>query len=413
MHKLIITGVICIALLTGKQALAAPQPGIAINNALKLLQENKPKEALTALERLITKSKPNLNALLIAGNAYMELDNYKKALELYEKGIKLYPNNLSIIQNKAVALYHQEDFIKAGDAFLALCKLQRSQKESKEQSRNTKNKAEKKSPPNWYSSQYQAGACYYKGEAYSKVLEVLKPLVSHHDLSAYTDTQQLIAHSYIAQKKWKQAASSLETLLKVHIDDRATWKLLAEVQIQQNKLKKAATALQIAYKLKKPTADESIRLARVYLQINSPLLAVASILDSQKDLTTRQLDLLSIAQEKSGRPILAEEALLQAIELKPTAKRHFELAKIYFRNQQYDAAIKFFEKTTEHKEFKAMAYYLLGQSYLEINETEHSRRMFTKALTFKKVRAYASNGIMLLDQKQRLLKEKQALYDNQ
>lgn len=403
MYKLIVSCALCITFFAGQACFAAPRANPAIHKAYKELQANHPKKALELLESTLASSRPNVSAMVIAGNAYMELEETPKALALYKRGTKLYPHDTHLLQNKAVALYYLEQFAEAGDCFHQLSDLQRTPKGKHQK------KSGNKADPSWYNSQYQAGVCYYKASDYNNALTMLTPLTVYPEYKAFCDTHRLIAHSYIAQKKWKEATAILASLLKTEVNNRDAWKLLAEVYIQRGKLKKGAAALQVAHSLKPATSGECMRLAKVYLQVNSPLLAVKSIKASPEPLTAKQLELLSIAQEKGGHLKRAAQAIEKAISLAPSPKRHFELAKIYFRNQQYSNAIPHFDKAAAKTKYKGLAYYFQGQCYLQLNQYDNAKKLFIKAKKYKKVRLSAASGMMLIQQKERIRNEEKAL----
>lgn len=373
----------------------AAHSGHKINSAFKALQEDKPQQALSLLTSVLEKTKPNISALLIAGNAHMQLDAPAKALKIYERGVKLYPDHVGIIQNKAIALYDLEKFRFAGDAFVRVATLQR-----KEKSKKSKKKAD--SCPDWYKSRYQATACYYKAQKYGLALKTVLPLMPHSKYSEHTDTQKLLAHIYIAQEKWKKAIHELSSLVARYPESREFWMLLAEVNIRANKLKNGAAALQVAYKLKAPTKNEAMRLARIYLQVDAPLLASKSIL-SCKHLTASEYDLLAVAYERAGEYSQAATALQKAINCKGTPKRFFELGKLFYRNQNYTEAIQPLRVASKKlKKKKGLSIYLLGQCFLNTAQNKQAKKMFMKAKKYRSVRSHATHALSLLNNMEQL-----------
>ena len=373
---------------------------LVINAALEALQKDNPQKALELLEGPLQTSSPNISAFLIAGNAYIELDKTKQALALYEKGLKIYPKDIKLLQNKAITLYYLEKYNEAGEMFLDVAKKQHSIV-SKDR------KADQ--APEWYKTQYQAGICFYKAEKYGAAQRALLPLSKQNAYKEWLDVQQVLAHSYLAQEKWKQAEQVLTAYLAVNKQKKKIWILLAEVHIRQNKLKTAAATMQVAKTIAPPSVNECMRLARLYLQVNSPLLAADSINTCPKPLTVKQYDLLAIAQEKSGHINLASHSLTEALKKEKSAKRSLALGKLYYRHEEYKKAIQPLTIAAKNKKHSGLAHYLLGQCYLECGDEKVAEKMFVEASKNKRIRLNAKSALRLLKQKQKIREDKNAL----
>lgn len=397
MYKLIVWCVVSLLLACAfpDTSSASPRSAQAINKAITALQADKPQEALDLVMPFTEGAKPNVSVLLVAGNAFMRLEKPEQALKMYEIGSKCYPEHIGITQNKAIALYELERLVSAGKCFMRLATLQR-QKPSEKKDGGT---------PDWYKSQYQATACYYRAERYDLALKAILPLQKYTEFKEHTDTQKLLAHVYIATKKWKKAKTELLALVKRHPTERTFWILLAEVNIRSERLKKAAVALQVAYQLKPPTKTEAIRLARLYLQVDAPLLASKSILASTEKLSGSDYDLLAVAYERAGEYSQASKALEDAIQYKATPKRHFELGKLLYRNQEYAEAIPpLLIALKKQKKKKGLTYYILGQCFVQTKQHDKAKKMFAKATKYRNIRAHAKHSLTLLSNIEKLKK---------
>lgn len=376
-------------------AFAGRNDAVKLNTALKALQEDKPAEAIELLAHILEQPKPEITAFLIAGNAYMQLEENEKALSLYQKGVAIFPNDIGLLQNKAIALYYLQRFNPAGDAFALLSKYQ--QKKAKEVTTNN--------APAWYKSQYQAAVCYYKSEHYNKALTAVTPLVSYAKTSQNVDAKKLLAHIYIALEKWKKASAQLDQLVVAHSKDRSLWLLLANVNIRQNRLSQASSALQIAHSMQTPTRSECVRLAKLYLQVDAPLLASKILQASSEKLTASQHDLMAIAYERAGYVDKAVLSLQEAIALEDTTKRHLEFGKLLFRNQLYEKAIDPLNVACSKSKKKGLPLYLLGQCFLNMNNYNKATALFVKAKKYRRVRSNAKNALSLIKHMKRMQQE--------
>lgn len=404
MQKLIILILFGLCLqfsIAGSPAFAGRSDAVKINTALKALQEDKPAKALEILTHMLEQPKPEITALLIAGNAYMQLGENEKALALYQKGVTIFPNDIGLLQNKAIALYYLQRFSPAGDAFALLSKFQLAKaKEIKEEVEAKTGQA-----PAWYKSQYQAAVCYYKSEHYNKALTAVMPLLSYGKTSQSVDAKKLLAHIYIALEQWKKASVQLDILVATHSKDRSLWLLLANVNIRQNRLTKASSALQVAHCMQPPTRSECVRLAKLYLQVNAPLLASKILLASPQKLTASQHDLMAIAYERAGYVEKAVLSLQEAIALEDTSKRHLEFGKLLYRNQLYEKAIEPLNVAYTKAKKKGLPLYLLGQCFLNMNNYNKATTLFVKAKKYQSVRSNAKNALSLIKHIQRMQQE--------
>lgn len=376
------------------QSLAAQNHATTINVALKKLQEDKPAEALTLLKHIIEQAKPEKAALLIAGNAYMQLDQNKKALAIYQKGSKLFPDDQGLLQNKAIALYYLQRFKQAGNAFLQLSIQQKKQKHSAE-----------KNTPVWFKNRYQAAVCFYKADQYAKAMTTVQPLVVHTDIPQHCNAKKLLAHCYIAQEKWKKASFLLEELVEAQPRDRSLWMLLANICIRRNHLTKASSALQIAYSMQPPTHAECVRFAKLYMQVHAPLLASKMLSNSPEPLSAKEYDLLALAYEKTGNVPEAVKASQQAIALKNTTSRQLEYGKLLYRNQMYSQAIQPLKQAYTKLKKKGLPLFLIGQCYMNAEEYSKASEYLLKAQKYKSVRSNSKNALSLIKHIQRLKKE--------
>jgi len=384
--------VLCIFLTLPSHAAAGRGDAAQINAALKALQQDKPKEAIALLEHIVQQGKPEISALLIAGNAYMQLEKNEEALALYQKGVAIFPNDIGLLQNKAIALYYLQRFFPAGDAFVQLAKQQ------KEKVASRKNNE----VPAWVKSQYQAAVCYYKSERYNKALSTILPLTSQADSSQSLDAKKLLAHIYVALEQWGNASVQLGNLVSENPKDRSLWLLLANVELRQNRVSQASSALQVAHSMKLPTRAECVRLAKMYLQANAPLLATKILAKSPEKLTATQQDLLAIAYERAGYVDKAVEVLQQALAQEDSVKRHLEYGKLLYRNQLYDKAVEPLNVACSKAKEKGLPLYLLGQCFLNMNKYKEASTLFAQAKKYRTVRANAKNALSLIQHIERM-----------
>lgn len=395
MQKLMIP--ICFVLsmvfiLPASNACAGRNDSMKINAALKALQEDKPEEAVALLKHVLEQEKPEVSALIIAGNAYMQLDKNKKALALYQKGVSIYPKDLGLLQNKAIALYYLQDFLPAGDAFKQLAEMQKNKPKA----------TQANEAPAWFKSQYQAAVCYYKSEHYNKALSTMLPLTSEVKNAQSFDAKKLLAHIYVALEQWKSASAQLSTLVKECPEDRSLWLMVANVNLRMNRLTEASSALQVAHSMKAPTRSECVRLAKMYIRADAPLLASKILTESPEKLTASQLDLLAIAYERSGYITKAVEALETALAQEDTTKRHLEYGKLLYRNQLYDKAVEPLNVVCSKTKKKGLPLYLLGQCFLKMNEYKKASTLFAQAKKYRNVRSNAKSALSLIQHIERM-----------
>ena len=392
MFKLALPLLLTLILVTAplrQTAIAGQGDSRAINAALTALQESKAAHALKLLESILSRKDPPIHALLIAGNAYIHQDAYTKALSLFSKGAELYPEHAGMLQNKAIAFYYLEQFANAATCFLKAAQLAKldAQKDAK-----AKTAA-------WRQNHYQAAACFYKAEKYTKARNAILPILSDNTPQSFTATLKLYAHIELALENWKEATSALQQLIANTPQDAKSWKLLAETYLRTDALGKAASALQVAYSITAPTASEQTRLARIFLQIDAPLLACKTLEKIPSPLTASQYKLLAIGHERSGNTAGAITALQKAVSLDNSVKSNMELGKLLYRSCQYQEAIApLSTAANQMKKKKGMAYYLIGQCYMHVENLEKSKTFFEKALRYKSVKANAQNALRMIEQ---------------
>lgn len=394
MHKLMLP--VCFVLsmvfiLPASSAYAGRNDSIKINAALKALQQDKPEESVALLQHILEQNKPDVSALIIAGNAYMQLGKNKKALALYEKGVSIYPNDLGLLQNKAIALYYLQQFLPAGDAFIQLAEMQKAKGGA----------AQANEAPAWFKSQYQAAVCYYKSEHYNKALSTMLPLTSEVNKQSF-DAKKLLAHIYVALEQWENASAQLDLLVNEKPEDRSLWLLLANINLRMNQIASASSALQVAHSMKAPTRSECVRLAKMYIRADAPLLASKILTESPEKLTASQLDLLAIAYERAGYVNKAVETLQTALAQEDTTKRHLEYGKLLYRNQLYDKAIEPLNVVCSKTKKKGLPLYLLGQCFLKMNEYKKASTLFAQAKKYRSVRSNAKNALSLIQHIERM-----------
>lgn len=379
-------------ILPASNACAGRNDSIKINAALKALQQDKPEESVALLKHVLEQAEPEVSALVIAGNAYMQLGNNKKALALYKKGVSIYPNDMGLLQNKAIALYYLQQFLPAGDAFIQLAEMQKAKPKA----------AQANEAPAWFKSQYQAAVCYYKSEHYNKALSTMLPLTSVAKNAQSFDAKKLLAHIYVALEQWKGASAQLGSLVKECPEDRSLWLMVANVHLRMNQLTEASSALQVAHSMKAPTRSECVRLAKMYIRADAPLLASKILTGSPEKLTASQLDLLAIAYERAGYINKAVETLQTALAQEDTTKRHLEYGKLLYRNQLYDKAVEPLNVVCSKTKKKGLPLYLLGQCFLKMNEYKKASTLFAQAKKYRNVRSNAKSALSLIQHIERM-----------
>jgi len=122
-------------------------------------------------------------------------------------------------------------------------------------------------------------------------------------------------------------------------------------------------------------------LATLYYLTDNPRKAL-DILDgiTEKDWLTFLY--LGLVYEDLGKKDKAKGAYLKALALKDNSIALYRLAKIYYNEKAYPRAGQFFSRLIELDASIRLAYYYLGDCFLEDSDFESAYNYFSKAVKF-------------------------------
>ncbi|MES9939650.1 MAG: tetratricopeptide repeat protein [Candidatus Thiodiazotropha sp. 6PLUC2] len=340
-----------------------------------LIRNEKYQQAKVELDALLerVKQKPDETALARQAYGYLSigLKDYKSAIDHFLFAVEsgaLPPQVTLNLRYTLAQLLYQEERYKAG-----LKQLQAWFEQTK-----------KPSPE----SRVLLASLYYALKQYRKAIKPLKVAIKQSD-SPRESWYQMLVGLYFETKQYKQSVPVLQVMVKKYSGKALYWQQLSDVLLQLGREQKAVAVLSLAAEKNLVDEDGLIRLAKLYLQLNSPLDAA--------ELLTNRLEIGEIKTDKSSLNLLVDAWLLardqqralkvlqRLAEIDKSGKPQLRKGRLLMELEQWQAARSSLEqgiKLSAKPSFDD--WILLGSSHYRLDSPEAARSAFESALSVAK-----------------------------
>ncbi len=233
-----------------------------------------------------------------------------------------------------------------------------------------------------------AASVYFELEQYKKSIPHLKDAIRLSD-SAPKNWYDMLLAAYFETKQLNHAALLLEKLIVRYPDEKNFWLQLISVWQQLDKDNKALAVNELAYRRGLLNSKEKLNLAKSYLYLEMPYKA-ASLLESEIDSDNLKpdsstLELLINSWLSAQENDKAIQVLQTLNNLEESSEHKFRLAQLLIDQQKWRQAVPLLEKVTKDTGFEHIgeAWLLLGMSQYELNDSQASLASFGNAMQHK------------------------------
>ncbi len=349
-----------------------------IYKAKASLDRGNAQQCVDLLEQFISKDHTDVpyQFYMLLGNGCFQLNNAEQAGEAYRKALTIRPENPDLLVNYATALYMQEKYKEAAEAFAKSFKCRKAE------------------DPDLL---YRAGACYYQGELYREAKGVLDTLMAQAE-SPRKEWVELLVFTDVKLKNWDNAIKVLKKLVQQEPNDAKFWKLLAHVSINQGNYQDSVVSLEIAYHLKDPSKSELEGLASLYSYLGVPLKAAEILTKAYgTDQDTKQL--LQIAR-LYARGYMQNDALrLYRIVLHevPSEVLVKEMISLLYESCEFHEMVALVEQAVNQYGFDDPSLYLMkGYAAWHLQDWDLAQSSFKVARASKRYRNQAEGALEII-----------------
>ena len=340
-----------------------------------LIRNEKYQRAKVELDALLVrvKEKPDEFALTRQAYGYLSigLKDYKSAIEHFQFAVDsgaLPPQVTLSLRYTLAQLLYQEERYKAGLQQLKIWFEKR----------------DKPSPE----SRVLLASLYYALKQYRKAIKPLKLAIKQSD-SPRESWYQMLVGLYFETKQYKQSVPVLQVMVKKYSDKALYWQQLSDVLLQLGREQKAIAVLSLAAEKNLVDEDGLMRLAKLYLQLNSPLDA-AELLEARlesSDIKTDKdsLNLLVDARLLARDQQRALKVLKRLAEIDRSGKPQLRMGRLLMELEQWQAATTQLEQGIKRSKKPAFDdWVLLGSALYRLEKPEAAREAFESALSVSK-----------------------------
>jgi tetratricopeptide (TPR) repeat protein len=299
-----------------------------------LIRNEKYQRAKIELDALLerVKEKPDETALTRQAYGYLSigLNDYTSAIEHFQFAVDsaaLPPQITLNLQYTLAQLLYQEERFKAG-----LKQLQAWFE-----------KTEKPTPE----SRVLLASLYYALKQYYNAIKSLKQAINESE-SPQESWYQMLVGLYLETKQYKKCVPVLQRMVKKFSEKKLYWQQLSDVQLHLGREQEAAAVLSLA--AEKKLLDEAglVRLAKLYLQLNSPMDA-AELLTARMERgaikpTQDNLNLLVDAWLLARDQQRAMQVLERLVEIDQSGRAQLRMGRILMELEQWLAASRQLEE---------------------------------------------------------------------
>jgi len=239
-----------------------------------------------------------------------------------------------------------------------------------------------------------AASAYYQMEAYEKMIPMAQKALAASDKPDQSLYEMLLA-GYFHSGNYRQAAVTLEDMIKLFPGKDEYWLQLAASYQQLENYKKALAIYEIALTKGILDKDHILQLAQLYLNQSLPYKA-GKLLDEQmqKGVLDDSIDNLEIL---ANSWLLAREYDKAVSALKKLAGRkndpqiYYRIGRISYEQENWEEAIEALEHAVNNniKDNVAESYLLLGIAAYNANNNTLSSRALTEASSHDRTREQA------------------------
>lgn len=340
-----------------------------------LIRNEKYQRAKVELDALLVRVKEKPDEIALTRQAYgylsIGLKDYKSAIEHFQFAVEsgaLPPQVTLSLRYTLAQLLYQEERYKAGLQQLKIWFVKR----------------DKPSPE----SRVLLASLYYALKQYRKAIKPLKLAIKQSD-SPRESWYQMLVGLYFETKQYKQSVPVLQVMVKKYSDKALYWQQLSDVLLQLGREQKAIAVLSLAAEKNLVDEDGLMRLAKLYLQLNSPLDA-AELLEARlesNDIKTDKdsLNLLVDARLLARDQQRALKVLKRLAEIDRSGKPQLRMGRLLMELEQWQAATTQLEQGIKLSKKPAFDdWVLLGSALYRLEKPEAAREAFESALSVSK-----------------------------
>ena len=356
----------------------------------ELIQSERPQKALTQLRALATNTElsPYEAALVqqTLGYAHAGLEQYDQAVTAFQKslaGEALQPDNAQIVRyNLAQMLIITERYEEGAhilEKWLA----------------NEENPS-----PQAHVSLAQA---YMHLKRYAPAEQHIRKAIGE-TTTFHESWYQLLVVVQIEQKKFSQAASTLQQLLGQYPEKKTYWQQLSQIYGQEEKHKRAVSTLAMAYKLGILNEREALQVVQYYLHLGLPYKAADLLADGLKKKIVQDADanraLLVTCLLHARESQRALDVLEQSAQSTQTGRVDLQRAEILVQLERWPEVA-----TTVSEGLRkgglantGKAFMLLGIAEYRSGKLDESKAAFSEAAAHKPSAKQARQWLRLIEQ---------------
>ncbi len=374
----------------GEEPRLSPEVHKQLVGVQELLQNEQHQKALTQLRTL--SANPELSpyeAALVQqtlGYAYAGLEQYDQAATAFQKslaGTALPPAALQTVRyNLAQMLMIAERYEEGAhmlETWLA--------------------NEEKPSPQ----ARISLAQAYVQLNRYARAEQTIKQALGE-TTSFHEAWYQLLVAAQIEQKKFSQAASTLQQLLSRYPKKKTYWQQLSQVYSQEEKHKRAASTLAMAYKLGILNEREALQVVQYYLHLGLPYKAADLLADGLKKKIVQDADanreLLATCWLHARESQRALDVLEQSAQGAQTGEVDLRRAEILVQLERWQEVA-----TTVSEGLRkgglantGKAFLLLGIAEYRSGKLDESKAAFSEATAHKSSAKQARQWLKLIEQ---------------
>lgn len=239
-----------------------------------------------------------------------------------------------------------------------------------------------------------AATAYYQVEAYEKMIPMVQKAMAAGNKPEQSLYEMLLA-GYFQTGNYRQAAATLEDMVKLFPGNDDYWLQLAGSYLQLENYKKALAVYEIALTKDILDKDHILQLARLYLNQSLPYKA-GKLLEEQiekgvLDDSIDNLELLSNSWLLAREYQKAVSALNKLADRKNDPQIYYRIGRISYDQQNWQDAVNALERAVNNniRENVAETYLLLGIAAYKINNNTLSSRALTEATSYDRTREQA------------------------
>jgi tetratricopeptide (TPR) repeat protein len=346
----------------------------ALYRAQKHLSSNSTDKCLSTLRKYRETHGDPQSALfyLFLGNAHYSRQDYSRAEQAYSRGLKKNSDHPTLLRNLASVCLQNGKALKAGRYY-----------------RRAFEATDEPKPE----LLYQAGAAFYRAEAFDRALSALNELFDRAE-EIQPAWAELLVSTCLESEQWARAKAVLDRLLEKHPEQRRYWRLLAQVRLKREEYRKAACALEIAYKLEPPEPAGWKDLANIYASIHAPLQAARALERACGDsCSIKELRRLSRLYSRACRYEQAISCLDRALEHSASAALYLEKGRFCYRAGRFERARSALRKSLELAPDRHEASLWLGYTAWQLRDWDLAKRCFARVPDDTDVGQQAQNGL--------------------